>query len=76
MARLLEAKLDHLKKILDHLPDVVFKKMDVGQTGIREGRSQVNLEQLKEELVQQAAFTINAKEGTDLEACVIEVLSG
>ncbi|MMZ55777.1 hypothetical protein D1872_176440 [compost metagenome] len=50
--------------------------MDVGQTGIREGRSQVNLEQLKEELVQQAAFTINAKEGTDLEACVIEVLSG
>ncbi|WP_233902282.1 MULTISPECIES: hypothetical protein [Paenibacillus] len=43
MARLLEAKLDHLKKILDHLPDVVFKKMDVGQTGIREGRSQVNL---------------------------------
>lgn len=57
MARPLEAKLDYLEKTLGHLPDVVFKKMDVGQTGIREGRSQVNLEQLKEELVQQAAFT-------------------
>ncbi|WP_226000375.1 spore germination protein [Paenibacillus sp. BJ-4] len=105
MERSFEAKLDHLKKTLDHLPDVVFKKMNVGQTGIhvamvylsgiadtrmlneqivkplistgiREGRPQVNLETLREELVQQTAFTINAKEGTDLEACVIEVLSG
>uniref|UniRef100_A0AAE9PR94 Spore germination protein n=1 Tax=Paenibacillus polymyxa TaxID=1406 RepID=A0AAE9PR94_PAEPO len=105
MARSLEAKLDHLKKTLGHLPDVVFKKMNVGQTGIhvvmvylsgiantgiineqivkpliltgiRENHSQVNLEKIKEELIQQTAFTIGMKEGADLETCVIEVLSG
>lgn len=105
MARSLEAKLDHLQKTLGHLPDVVFKKMNVGQTGIhvimiylsgiadtsiineqivkpliltgiRESHSQVNPEKIKEELIQQTAFTIDMEEETDLETCVHEVLSG
>ncbi|CQR54676.1 spore germination protein [Paenibacillus riograndensis] len=100
-----EANLDYLKKTLDHLPDIIFKKMHVGQpgiqiamvylsgiadadmlnehivkplilTGIRERHSQFNPEKLKEELIQQTAFTINTKEAADIEACVIEVLSG
>jgi spore germination protein len=105
MARTLEANLDHLKKTLGHLPDAVFKTMDVGQTGIqvaliylsgiadlslineqivkpliltgiRENHSQVNPQKLKEEWLQQTSITIETKEGTELESCMIEVLSG